>query len=536
MPLLMRRQSIRMLESACDYLAMAVHSLNLPERFERRSEAGRHSAAIGLTGASLDLLIKAMLFQAYGRLGIARSSGELKTVRETLADFRTLLSEPVQALDFLVHGVARPAEHIGQLRQATERFPLVCTARAEALHAGMGASYGVVAVLLGDVSAFLELLSVSERIGPYLRSRPVLPASLVERQVLIEDLARTLASQSSGNLASAIRSLFLVLPAVPPDVPDWLDALERMSVAPRVGDVEYLLGVLETAQPAVLFRQAGSGLGLPVRVDQGNTHALPISPQFLRRTFTQIRDQWAADVANANGRLGRGVPDFPPLDATFDLIALGLEGAGVISTGEHLSGHQVWPTVASSLNVQGTPGPYWFMIEGLNDQETGQVLAYVGTAAGCTGRILRSRLPELESGIRARSQPGNPALRTSSSAELLKSLRGAQTSRARLPELFERSVSTPREPSGPLKEWILRAVEDEIPIGQTLRQIAETEVVEEQVAMRNYWATRLGEASSEPEDIAGLVAILRSPTLPGLSTIVRKAVRRIDFFAYGPGR
>ena len=241
-------------------------------------------------------------------------------------------------------------------------------------------------------------------------------------------------------------------------------------------------------------------------------------------------------MLDANGRLERGVADFPPLDATFDLVALGLDGAGIIAAGQRLSGHQVWPTVASSLNVQGTPGPYWFMVDGLEAQEIGQLLASVRRAAECTGRILRSHLEELESGIRVMSQPDNATLRTSSSADLLRSLRGAQAARTRLPELLECSKGTPREPSGPLEECILGAVEDEIPIGQALREIAEAEVVEQQMSMRNYWAIRLGEASSEPEDIPGLVAILRSSTLQGQSTMVRKAIRRIDFFAYGPAR
>src|SRR5690606_28063930 len=110
---------------------------------------------------------------------------------------------------------------------------------------------------------------------------------------------------------------------------------------------------------------AGRAVAVAVRPD--DPAAIPIAPHFLRRQLNEIAEQWGADVGNANGRLPSGVLDLPPASAVRDLLVLGADRSGIIEPGELLTPHQSWPGVAASLAVQGTIGPYWFLVRATSD-------------------------------------------------------------------------------------------------------------------------------------------------------------------------
>ena len=164
-----------------------------------------------------------------------------------------------------------------------------------------------------------------------------------------------------------LASIYVVLPDVPEEEPDWLEAFDRASVSSTERDIAYLTDVLEQAIPVSLRRTSRSGRATPVTIRPEDPDTLPISPQHLRRQFNSIADQWGADIANANGRLEAGIIDLPPTEAVLEVFAIGLERAGVLLDGYNLQPHESWPFRAASASFSGRPGPYWFLLRATKD-------------------------------------------------------------------------------------------------------------------------------------------------------------------------
>lgn len=140
--------------------------------------------------------------------------------------------------------------------------------------------------------------------------------------------------------AQLISSIYLVLPEMPAEQPEWIEALDRVSIAPKEEDITFLLNVLENANVANLIRVAERGQGVPVVVRPNDPAALPISPQYLRRALKEIREQWYADIGTANGRLEQGTFDVPPIDYVLDIFGVDLEEVGIFQVDQGFSAHE----------------------------------------------------------------------------------------------------------------------------------------------------------------------------------------------------
>ena len=153
-------------------------------------------------------------------------------------------------------------------------------------------------------------------------------------------------------------SLYLVLPEISADEPEWLSAFDRISITPKRQDVVYLLDVVTKALPATLIRITGTGEGVPVVVNLSAKSPLPILPQFLRRSLGDMREKFYAYHAIANPELDNK-KRFDPLPVEF-VVELLASPVHEFANKDNLGPHEAWPFVASSLAYQGTQGPYWF--------------------------------------------------------------------------------------------------------------------------------------------------------------------------------
>jgi len=86
--------------------------------------------------------------------------------------------------------------------------------------------------------------------------------------------------------AALIANIFLVLPDLPKEKPEWLDVLRRVTVAPKDKDVVFLLDVLQSAQPTILRKQANTGQFFAVKVDPNNPNAIPIDLHNVKKAYT----------------------------------------------------------------------------------------------------------------------------------------------------------------------------------------------------------------------------------------------------------
>lgn len=529
MPQLLRTSSVRLLEASQEALNLALHGLAMPIRDELRAEGAQFAAPVGLIGAAAEQALAAILVQVLGEEALMATSSQFKSGREVLQDVRGLLRAPVPRIAFLTIGVPDAEQHRASLLRATEGFSLLIGERAAALHAGRGPSRSVAVMQAQKLIEFLRLLAQSSRVRPYLERLPRPPEARVELEVLVDDLARRFnTAETVGDRTQALRSLFLVLPEVPDEAPEWLSAFDRASVSPTAEDINLLLGTLERAAPVQFQRLNGAGRVLPVAVNPHDPNALPIAAHFLRRAFGQIVDQFAADVGNANGRLDAGTLDTPPESFLLDLCVLGptqlCESLGRAS----LTAHEVWPFVATALSQHGTERPFWFLVSVVDD--LGQLIGQLRRAFAIARRasFLEQEAPVMEAleAFRNRRRLENGPL-----ADFVRQrYANAEQSKTLLSAAIERSRGSVREASADAADFLRRVSDGELTAGQAFESVRAIGIP----AAQAYWARMLAESSTDPEDRGMLVEIIRAPDLAAASTAARRGLRLIDAISYGP--
>lgn len=531
MPPLLRNDAVRMLEAAIESLHIAITNLGSKKRFDFRQGQAEFAVEIGLIGIAAELAMSACLCQAGGPAAILWPSGQYKTAGAVLEDFRTLVSAGLANSAFLTQDVADPAAHKRSLLAKVQNFRRLIPFRAGGVHAGNGLLHEATVVQANDVSEFLELLSKSSRIRPYLSKIPQCLLYSRDRTLLVEDIDRRLREASGRARATALASLYLVLPDIPNEVPEWIDALERVSIAPRHRDVAFLMECVDAALPAVLRRVGDrEGVPVPVAVRPDDPHALPINPQFLRRQFTDIPALWHADIATSNGRLENGSIDPPPAEAVREVFALSLNRSHILREGESFTGHQSWAHIVSSLTVQGTPGPYWFLVRRTDD--LGQLVAQVRRAVAVGARITNQNSTEFFSGVEAIRRNTPIPVNSPLVEALLAEIAEAETKRAALTFNIERSRGLNRA----LPDDLVPEAIDVADGGQTVGYLLDLVLQDEggRLEAKRYWSKVCAEIASDQDDLPSLIRVLATRDLVPAHTAARKALRRIDFRLFGP--
>jgi hypothetical protein len=521
-----------MLEASVESLNLAIIALGLPPRAHFRDESVPYASAVGLIGTAAELSMSACLVQVGGQRALLLPSGQFKTGAMICDEFRKLLQDSPPGVAFLTQGLNDDAAHRTKLLTVSCGFRRLISARAGGLHAGVGPERAVCVILAKEVSTFLEALAQSDRLRSYMPLIPTPPDTVVEQSAIAEDLGRRLAeSQDIEEQARLLSALYLILPDIPDEPPEWLEAVRKVSIAPKRRDVVYLLSALSSAIPGSLRRVSKAGEGIPVVVRPDDPNALPIQPEYLRTEFSRMPDQWRGDVANANGRLNQGVFDIPPVDFVKEVFILGLEKVGVLDAAGTLSPHDAWPFVASSLAVQGTPGPYWFLVRHARD--LGQLKALIQRAVKIGPGNLKRNAEEALLGIDAIRSNKPVSSGATSLQELMKAKDSAEERHERLAEVVSRVAGTDKDMTKELKEDILKVADGGLPVGPLLTGIVEV-TTGMTVATRRYWARVLAEAATTRDDLPGVFAVCRSQELHAVHTAARKALRLIDFLENGP--
>ena len=419
-------------------------------------------------------------------------------------------------------------EHRADLLHACSNFRILASVRAGGLHAGRGPVREAAIVKGNEVADFLERLAKSSKIRPYLKNIPRCPFLDEQRTVIVEDLARRLNESSGSEEEKLLSSVFLVLPEIPEDSPDWIDALDRVSIAPKENDINYLLDIVDNAVPATLKRTTRPGAAVPVRVNQDDPDALPIATRYLRRQFNERRDQLHADIGTANGRLGDDFSDLPPVEAVREMFAVGVEGAGLLEEQDELTAHESWPFIAASLKVQGTRGPYWYLIRQTGD--LGQLAAQLRRAVNAGGKRIENKAQECLYGIEMVRSDGAVSKDDNHFEDVISDLSCAEELKANLGENYERHKDTDKELPDSLKNRLEGVIEGD-PVGPMVGLLGmETET---ESGLR-YWTRVFCEAALDVDDLPSLIDVLASDNVKLAHTAARKAIRRIDFRLNGP--
>lgn len=528
-----KADTVRLLEASVESLFLSLVGLAIPRRNAAIHSSALYAAEIGLIGVAAELAMSACLVECYGLGYLVLGNGHFKSGGQILDDFRNLIQKDKLIAAPLLKDIPDVSSHLDELLAQTVRFRVLIASRAAGLHAGHGQNHAVATVAAHEVSQFLQSLGKSALLKNHLTSIPQPPNVARERSILLEDLLREIgASDDQGEQASLVRSIFLVLPDIPDNMPDWIDRFDNLTIAPEKTDIAFLLDVLEKAHPVSLTRQSTVGSVLPVRVvQQDNPQAVPVSLSDIRREFTQIKEQWFSHAASSNGHIRDGMLHLPPDEFVVRLFVNGVDSIGIAEPGASLPAQQTWPFILSSNNVPGTPRPYWFLVRKTDDLH--QLTAFIRKWSGMGGAHLRKNTIQLLDGMSYMQKGVSLAKETTLYAEMINLYKRALSKRSSIEHALNRHKGNKRAATGELTRRIGDILNGKEQMGNLL-----TDIVNERVELtfdsRRFWSTLLAEASLESSDAIGLFAIVRSGELVAAHTQARKSLRLIDFLQYGP--
>jgi hypothetical protein len=534
MPRLLKNDTIRLIEASIEALGLAQIGICTFRKDQLKIEQVRYSAEIGLIGSAIELAMSSILIQALGKKVIYRDfkSGKYKTASEILSDFRTLIKQASSNTLFLVNDVPDSEDHLKKLINLTNRFQLIITSRANGLHNGYGLKYEIVASFFQDVSDFIKLIGLSNNFKPYLTCVPELVGISIDKKVLIDELYKNLKETSNTeDQRNLISSLFLILPEIPHNLPEWIDKFDSIKVAPKKNDIVYLIDALEKANPVSLNKVTDGSQSLDVKIVGRDVEgAIPISAQFLKSEFTQIKDQFYADIATANGRLKNKQLDLPPKSSINNVFALGLFDSKILENDSQFTGHQSWPFIVEALNVakNNTTTPYWFLIRETKD--LGQLKANLKKAQKLGNSSLKKNITIALGGIEA-LENDTPIESTSVFInKILENIERFNNEIERVEKIY-RSNGLHGLGEGYKNDFELFFSES-ISLSDLLQKIIVDDLTK--LSDKKYWIAKLTLIMPEKQDLPILASILENSEFSNAHTNIRKVFRAYDFYNYGP--
>jgi hypothetical protein len=534
MPRLLKSETARRLLAGQKSLTVAFTLLATPRTLSYEPDKTDEATAIGLIGVAGELAVSACLFEILGSRGVIRhSSGFYLTASEALASFRKTLQTGIPRLAVLTQGIASPCAHLSKLEAACGGFQVLFTARAAAVHAGEGTSRDVAFCAGKNVADFFALLAICSKWKPYLKDIPSVPSLPKERIVIAQELAASLATADKAKVGGMIANIFLVLPELTQDEPVWLEALERVRVAPRTQDISVLIKSLQKAIVGDLFKVGKGATAVATKIEPNNPNALPIYVSGMKKKFDSVADSWNAYVGTANAQIDNNILSLPPIAAVYAYAALGLDGIGLppeeVSDG--LSPHALWPFIAAALSYNGTKGPCFFLARALKPNETGQLAALLKKAAGRNGtieRALKEYLPLFEAAASKTAAQPNSSLAQTFLAKI--------DARAKFREDLEERLAKRLAAAGAKSKAGFESLAAELvrsdSVGACLALVLDGRI---NLGDDLFPALRdLIAAATEHEDVAPLSTVLSRPNLKMVATAARQAVSEIDYSFFGP--
>ena len=534
MPMYLKRDAIRFIEASVSAISMAVAALGMPRRYDFREEAAENAVAIGLAGVAAELSMSAVIVQAQGEDALKFPTGFYKTGSHIVDDFKKLVGSQIPKMMFLTQGIEEPSAHIAKLLEMASKLKLLTKLRAGGLHAGRGPSMDVSIACVNDVIAFISLLGTSSRIKSYIDTLPK-PITITKSYDLIVDELIQKVAQSNTTLekVSSLASVYLVIPELPDDEPEWFPAFERALVAPQENDISFLLDTLEKSRYGSLIKVSKGKESIPVTIQKGNIHALPIEPQYLKKSFRDIKDRLYADIGTANGRLDQKQFDAPPIESVYEMFAFPYHVIGITQQeDEQLSATETWPLVASSLSYSGTLGPYWYFVRKTAD--LGQLESYINRAAKYAGKTLKNGIKEFKPYIEKMRKEIPLSKNDKQISVLLSEYEKSGEKKKRLIDLSEKYIGKEKQLCQEAQDDLQKLMEEELHVGDLLIKLVENVYSFQTEESQKYWVRTLCECATELEDARGLYAVISETNFSSAYTAVRKAFRIIDFINYGP--
>ena len=354
----------------------------------------------------------------------------------------------------------------------------------------------------------------------------------IDTNVLIDDLYNQLKdSKNTQEQKSLISSLFLILPEIPKKMPEWIEKFESIKVAPKKNDIVYLIDALEKANPVALNKVTDTSNQLNVKiVGRDIEGAIPIAAHFLKSEFTQIRDQFYADIATANGRLNNKQLDLPPKSSIYNAFAFNVEDLQILEPSKKFSAHQTWPFIVAAIDVpkNNTPAPYWFLIRLTED--LGQLKSCLKKAAKYGNSSLKKNITIVLGGIEAIEQDQYIDAQSIFIQQIIIDTDLFNNNLEKLEILYKKNGlnGLSQDYENDFNDFF----NEEISVIEILTKIKQDENLKN--TCKKYWVAKLTSLLPEMEDLPILANILDDSEFQNAHTNIRKAFRAKDFADYGP--
>lgn len=535
MPKLLKKDSIRLIEASIEALGLAQIGICTFRREDLKIGCVRYAAEIGLIGSSIELAMNSVLVQAFGGQFLIKEElgkSRYKTASEILHDFRNLLKQSSAVTFFLVNGISDCDKHISELISLTNRFQIIITGRAHGLHSGIGLSYEITASLFQEVSRFLKLLSESNNFKPYLHKVPELIGIQIDKNILVDDLYRRVNQSNDINEQKIIiSSLFLILPEIPQDLPQWTENFQSFNIAPKKNDIVYLINALERANPVSLKKVKDGANTINVKIVSGdNTDAIPIAQHYLKTAFTQLKDQIYSSISLANGQLESGTLDLPPISFIYKMFSIDLNKSDILDEGEEFTAHQSWPFIVSALNVakNNINAPIWFIIRKTGD--LGQLKALLTKASKLGNESLKNNIQIVIDGLESIKNGKVVDTHSSFYNNLLVQSRKFEEYLDTFCKAYSKNKNY--ELKGDYIDFLNHLFEEEIYVSVLLKKIISDNNLS--IESKKYWVSQLSQVMPTLDDLPTLIEILANKEFANSHTNIRKVLRSYDFYLYGP--
>lgn len=539
MPKFLKDHTIVLLEGGIEAYLLALFGMSVPSQRVQRKKDIKYAPVMGLFGTATELLAKACLVQANGISEMYKDgdveSGVYRYGSDVIESLRRHIRDEDACISYIWGDAENHSTQKEQLLHCLGKFKLLQELRANGLHAGRGSSRDITISAATDIYGFVELLSLSKRLRPYLRNVPAPEPTVRDREAIIEDLTRRYrTSKDKKDKVAYLQGMYLVLPYIPELKPDWIEAFDRIAVAPPTeNDLSYLVKTLSDAHSIYLLKNRGGKNGLPVRVEPDDPEAIPIAIQNIKRTLSTTPDKFNNDILTANSRLEEGRLDLPPDEFVVDLYALGLEEAMVLTDeNKKLTAQQTWPFVAAAYSTNGSPRPCWFIVRACDDID--QLIAYMKRAGKYGNGYLKRRLPDVLSSLQAVKD--NTTIHFSSSKDsIFNEIEPYRDRCSSMSEIKKHPFSPEFLRKYPIDDNMKTIIHEFVSgnknAGSALASIMERDSLTDDD--RKY-ALALLPLCFESSSSNGLVSVLRTEHMKGYVSTARKMMFFADFLKNGP--
>ena len=221
--------------------------------------------------------------------------------------------------------------------------------------------------------------------------------------------------------------------------------------------------------------------------------------------------------------------DLPPKSSVYKAFSIDFYDTNILKRETLFTAHQSWPFIVSALNVpkNNTNAPFWFMVR--KTDNIGQLKALLRKTAKIGNSSLQKNIDIAIKGIEK--------IEKNEGADVSEFYKIILTERKKFETYLEKfqhsyNINKNHELGEDYKNTLNDLFEEKTHVGEMLGNLIEDNSLT--IEQRKYWVFQLTQVMPEIEDLSILIEILNRNEYINSHTNIRKTLRAMDFFLFGP--